>query len=128
MNRADDLKKMAELLDQRRQQLVQTSRGNQAELKSLRDQERDPEYEEGAQTEQADYTLSHLVEAERRELMLIDAAHKRIQQGSFGKCIDCDIDIPWERLEVMPYALRCEEDAERLEHERIGGHSALPSM
>ena len=123
-----DLKHVTRILEERRQALMKTSKGNQVELQSLRDQERDPEYEEGAQTEQADFTLSHLVEAERRELMLIDAARKRIEKGTYGECLDCGADIPLARLEALPYALRCEEDAERLEHERVGGHGALPSM
>jgi DnaK suppressor protein len=40
----------------------------------------------------------------------------RLEQGSYGVCIDCGIEIPFERLQVQPSALRCidcQEVAER---------------
>lgn len=40
------------------------------------------------------------------ELRAIAAALGRIEQGSYGTCIDCGNEIPWARLEVQPAAAR----------------------
>jgi DnaK suppressor protein len=129
MNRDNDLLKIRELLQRRRRDILHASQGAQRELTALKDQDRDPEYEENAQAELADYTLSSLMESQRREVMLIDAALRRMDTGVFGTCVDCGYDIPIERLEALPFAIRCEEDATRHELEVRGGHhQAVPTL
>ena len=128
MARTNDLVKIRELLQRRRRDIINASQGAQRELSALKDQDRDPEYEENAQAELADYTLSSLVEAQRREVMLIDAALRRMDTGVFGECVDCGADIPMDRLEALPFAIRCEEDATRHELETRGGHYATPTL
>ncbi|MEO7336895.1 MAG: TraR/DksA family transcriptional regulator [Caldimonas sp.] len=44
---------------------------------------------------------------DQEELMAIDAARGRLDDGSYGECIDCGKDIPVERLKAQPAALRC---------------------
>ncbi|HZI05045.1 MAG TPA: TraR/DksA family transcriptional regulator, partial [Archangium sp.] len=78
MDRDNNLLKIRELLQRRRRDIIQASLGAQRELAALKDQDRDPEYEENAETELADYTLSSLMESQRREIMLIDAALRRM--------------------------------------------------
>jgi DnaK suppressor protein len=128
MTRAHELLRIRELLQRRRREILTVSLGTHRELDALKDQEKDPEYEEGAQAELADYTLSSLVEAQRREIMLIDAALRRMDENVFGECVDCGVDIPMERLEAMPFAIRCEEDATSHELETRGGRMATPSL
>lgn len=128
MTRANDLTQIRSLLQRRRREILSANEGAQRELAALKDQERDPEYEENAQSELADYTLSSLMEAQRREIMLIDAALRRMDTGVFGECVDCGDEIPLDRLEALPFAIRCEEDATRHEHETRGGHTAMPSL
>jgi len=128
MTRENDLRRIRELLQKRRRGILDATSGANRELKSLKNQERDPEFEENAQAELADYTLSSLLENQRRELMLIDAALRRLDEGVFGECIDCGDDIPVERLEALPFALRCEEDATRHEQQTRGETYAAPSL
>ncbi len=120
MSRTEDLRKIRELLQKRRRSILEAATGARRELKSLKNQERDPEFEENAQAELADYTLSSLIETQRREMVLIDAALRRLDEGAFGECVDCGSDIPMDRLEALPFALRCEEDATRHEQETRG--------
>jgi DnaK suppressor protein len=47
--------------------------------------------------------------AHRRE---IDAALKRMDDGTYGKCENCGQDIPFERMEARPTATRCISCAE----------------
>ena len=40
-------------------------------------------------------------------LRQVRAALRRIQDGSFGTCIDCELTISPKRLAAAPWALRC---------------------
>lgn len=69
----------------------------------------------GAVTHMADYggenfrrdiELQMLTE-EGNVVELIEDAIKRLMDGEYGKCTDCDDSIPHGRLEVKPYALYC---------------------
>ena len=54
---------------------------------------------------------------QRREAMLrnIEAALIRVDDGSYGRCRDCDEPINPKRLEFDPTALRCIDCASKLE-------------
>jgi RNA polymerase-binding transcription factor DksA len=41
------------------------------------------------------------------ELRGLEAARKRLADGSYGVCADCAADIDFERLRVAPGTLRC---------------------
>ena len=127
MSRANEMIKIREILQRRRREILSANMGAHRELTALKDQERDPEYEENAQAELADYTLSSLMEAQRREIMLIDAALRRMDVGVFGECVDCGYEIPLDRLEALPFAIRCEEDATEHE-ERTRRRTAIEAM
>ena len=128
MTRERDIKRIRELLQRRRRDLLTAHEGAQRELTALKEQEKDPEFVEGAQAELADYTLSALAESQRTELRMIDAALQRMDESTYGECIDCGEDIPLERLEALPFALRCAMDATRAEEERAGGRYATPTI
>jgi RNA polymerase-binding protein DksA len=59
-----------------------------------------------------DYALG-----ENSELVLneIDAALKRIDDGTYGKCTECGKEIGLERLEARPWAALCIDDARNAE-------------
>jgi RNA polymerase-binding transcription factor DksA len=44
---------------------------------------------------------------DQEELMAIDAARGRMVDRSYGECVDCGCEIPFERLRAQPTALRC---------------------
>lgn len=48
-----------------------------------------------------------LVEMQSDVLGKIDAAIRRLEQGRYGRCIECHGTIAPERLRAMPFALRC---------------------
>ncbi len=51
-----------------------------------------------------DYTLE---ENSEHVLTEIDAALKRIEDGTYGTCTNCEHQIPPERLEARPWATLC---------------------
>jgi len=111
----------------RRRVLLETRESQQGELRALRSQDKDPEYEEGAQVKVADDVLTALSETGRREVMQIDAALGRMDEGEYGKCVDCGQEIPIERLRALPFTLRCQEDEEERER-NLRGNSPRPSL
>jgi RNA polymerase-binding transcription factor DksA len=54
-----------------------------------------------------DHVMAVQKAAIERVLKEIEAAFARLQDGSYGTCPDCAKPIPVERLEILPYALRC---------------------
>ena len=111
-------------LQRRRRVILETTRRAAAELDALRSAERDPEFEEGAQTEHEAFTLARLGEAQLRELQQIDAALLRLEAGEYGLCTDCEQEIDPRRLKALPYALFCTECATR--RERTPGVAMQP--
>jgi RNA polymerase-binding protein DksA len=57
-----------------------------------------------------DYTLE---ENEMRVLAAIDAALKRIDEGTYGRCERCGQEMEEERLEALPWATLCIDDKRR---------------
>ena len=122
--RAKELENARGTLMQRRRRILETARRAQEELEALRGAERDPEFEEGAQAEHEQYTLSLLGEAQRRQVAMIDTALARIEAGEYGVCNDCGTEIDPRRLAALPFALLCAECASRRER----GLAAIQSL
>lgn len=55
------------------------------------------------------------------ELAEVEAALARINDGSYGTCVDCGEPIGWPRLNAQPTADRCIACQEKLE-QRTGRH------
>jgi DnaK suppressor protein len=43
----------------------------------------------------------------QQHLELVDAALRRLDDGTFGTCLRCGQPIPTERLEALPWAAHC---------------------
>lgn len=46
-------------------------------------------------------------ERDQMELRQIAEARERMAHGTYGTCVDCGADIPFARLEVLPFSDRC---------------------
>ena len=115
--RQTDLKKYKKQLIDRRERLSGT-------LSSMRTEALKPNGSGNEVDELADYgsdqfeqelTLG-LIENEAGEVAQIDAALERIEDGSFGKCEECQAVIPVKRLDAVPFArccIKCQSAKER---------------
>jgi DnaK suppressor protein len=61
-----------------------------------------------------DDVLEALDDEARQAVNLIDNALLRIRAGEYGICVECGVDIPEARLEVLPYVEYCVNCAEKL--------------
>ena len=108
-------------LDALRADLEQVVRESEATIASLTAEEGDEDDDivEDDAGEAADFSETD------REEALIDAAQlrrtealealARMDQGTYGRCVDCGEQIPEVRLQFRPEAARCVADQERFE-------------
>ena len=67
-----------------------------------------------------------LIERHLQELREIEAAKRRLADGSTNRCIDCNDNIGYERLLAYPVAVRC--IVCQGQHEKTRTHEATPRM
>ncbi|MBC7779322.1 MAG: TraR/DksA C4-type zinc finger protein [Proteobacteria bacterium] len=65
-----------------------------------------------------------MIERELGELKAVEAARKRFDDGEYGECIDCGVDIPFARLFAYPAATRCIACQSQRERTYAQGRSA----
>lgn len=68
----------------------------------------------GSDNFEQEFTFS-LLENQEQTIEEIDAALDRLRQGTFGRCEECQKDIPRARLQALPYARCCVACARKLE-------------
>ena len=122
----EELRRMVE---KRREQLV-------AELREDAARVRDEPYSEhaGIAPDTGDESVATLiadleqadVSRDLDELRALEGAFQRLQDGTYGICVDCGGDVGYPRLKASPAAARCVEDQER--HEKTYGGSPKPSL
>jgi DnaK suppressor protein len=71
----------------------------------------------GTENFDQELTLS-LLGSDNDAIDQIDAALKRIENGSFGLCEGCGAKIPASRLEAIPYSALCVQCASQQEEDR----------
>ena len=115
--------------DRFREALLDERRRVEAALQNLHDETRGTLYDDSGEetafdnhladtaTETYDRELEYtLEEGTERVLGEIDAALKRIDDGTYGSCTNCGGQIPEERLEALPWAtlcIECQREQER---------------
>jgi DnaK suppressor protein len=67
-----------------------------------------------------------LVSIRQEELIKMDVAERKLNEGTYGICEECGKDISTDRLAAMPFAVRCVECEERLEGTDVHGRG--PTM
>ena len=88
----------------------------------------------GPVTDSADEAVADLlsdvdnaeVSRDLREVRELEGAQARLEEGSFGRCADCGLEIGFARLRANPGATRC-FDCQRV-HEKTFAHAAAPKL
>ena len=106
MARKESLKKMRQVLTQRRDALRQAISGDDSLLKELRQQSGGDVVDFASDSAFGELS-SQLAEVETRELKFIELAIKKMDEGTYGKCDACKRNIPLARLQALPYATFC---------------------
>jgi len=111
--RDHELRKM---LEDRRRELVNEVQGK------IRDGRRDYNKErevldegESSEVDIQEEIEFALIEMKAETLKKIDAALRRIGEGTYGECFECGEEIPAARLRALPFAVRCKDCEEARE-------------
>ncbi|MBW4707125.1 TraR/DksA family transcriptional regulator [Roseobacter sp. YSTF-M11] len=98
-----DLATQQQTLLERRAELV----GHLTEVEQQLDETPTKDMEDFSTERQGDEVLEALGQAELNEVRRIDAALSRIEQGTYGECLDCGEMISDARLSVLPDTALC---------------------
>jgi DnaK suppressor protein len=63
-----------------------------------------------------------LINIQQEDLIKMDAAERKLSEGTYGICEECGLDISDTRLAALPYAIRCIDCEEKFEGTEIKGH------
>jgi len=61
------------------------------------------------------------LDRESKLLKEVNAAMKRVDEGSYGTCLRCDEEIPEKRMKAVPWAAYCVPCQEAIERQRAAG-------
>lgn len=112
------------LIQKREQDLLDELDKNQTEARDMTDQSSTEVMERMVNLEGRDTLLRHN-DADFHELQDVRDALKRLDDGTFGKCVDCGREIPAARLAAIPWTAYCLEDQEKRD---CGGPQASGSL
>jgi DnaK suppressor protein len=112
-NRYHELKKM---LEDRRRELMSDVQGRIRDVRSENNKEREV-LDQGESSEvdiQEDIEFA-LIQMKSETLNKVDAALRRLEEGSYGDCFECGEEISEARLRALPFAVRCKDCEEARE-------------
>ncbi|MEM8945517.1 MAG: TraR/DksA C4-type zinc finger protein [Planctomycetota bacterium] len=74
----------------------------------------------GSENFEQEFTLS-LMASEEDTLEMIELALQRIEDGTYGICLDCGSTIPKTRLNALPYTPLCVRCASSRDQQHLAG-------
>jgi RNA polymerase-binding transcription factor DksA len=116
------------LLESRRSELSRQVRGRIRDVRADGDSDRDvPNGDETAEADVREDIDFALIQMKSEVLLNVDAALRRLEQGSYGDCVDCDGAIAESRLRALPFAVRC-RDCEEAREARVAASQRLAAV
>ena len=112
-SRYNELKKM---LEDRRRELMNEVQGKIRDVRSDSTKEREV-LDQGESSEvdiQEDIEFA-LIQMKAETLTKVDAALRRLEEGTYGDCFECGEEIAEARLRALPFAVRCKDCEEARE-------------
>lgn len=108
-----ELSRLRNPLLSKRKEILDRVRGLEARLENL--QEPQSEIEEQAQQAERVELYNQLGSRERGEIEAIELALRKMEAGKYGLCEECGQAILLKRLQALPWARLCRQDAEEYE-------------
>jgi len=114
--------KLRELLESKRKQLTAEVQGMMRDVRAAgRADDRAADEQDVSESYQRSDVDLAVVQMKAETLARMDAALKRLDAGTYGRCVECEEPIAFERLRALPFALRCttcEQSRERVSKAR----------
>jgi DnaK suppressor protein len=112
-SRYNELRKM---LEERRRELMNAVQGKIRDVRAEGGKDREV-LDQGESSEvdiQEDIEFA-LIQMKSETLNKIDAALRRLEEGTYGDCFECGDEISEARLRALPFAVRCKDCEEARE-------------
>ncbi len=134
----EKLNELREMLNQRKQELQMITINSEHALRELlapdQDEETQVDFNHPADMVVGDPDYDKaiaLIRRERAELALVSTALTRMEQGSYGLCEACGQEVPYARLQAIPYTRYCiackeDKDAEAQLGQNMGAEGSQP--
>jgi len=110
------IEELKEILEERREQILNNINGSRANIDELKNQEINDDLDY-AELVSDSFTEGMIANHQVDELNQIEDALKRIKSGDYGNCEMCGITIPIGRLKAKPFARYCTECRQAYENE-----------
>jgi DnaK suppressor protein len=104
------------MLENRRRELKEAVKGKMRDVRTDSGKEREV-LDQGESSEidiQEDIEFA-LIQMKSETLNKIDAALRRLEEGTYGDCFECGDEISEARLRALPFAVRCKDCEEARE-------------
>ena len=114
-----DLKRLRKILEEKRDSVIRRAQDTMEHDMAL-DQNELPDEMDLASSEYMQSFTLRLRGRERFLLQKIETALKKMDEGEYGMCVECEEPISVKRLEARPeteLCIRCKEDQERQERD-----------
>ncbi|MFO1062248.1 MAG: TraR/DksA family transcriptional regulator [Pirellulales bacterium] len=124
MSRKDALIKLRQVLVHRRDAIRRVLEGDLTALAELSMASGD--LADAALDSAHEEVTSQMAEVEGRELVQIEEALQRFEEGTYGECVDCEKPVPLARLQALPYArccINCQRASEKMNGSAWSGRS-----
>jgi DnaK suppressor protein len=111
-NRYNELRKM---LEDRRRELMNEVQGR---MRDVRDTDKDRDVLDQGESSEVDIQEDiefALIQMKSETLNKVDAALRRLEDGTYGDCFECGEEISEARLRALPFAVRCKDCEEARE-------------
>lgn len=102
MNKANIIKYKA-ILEARKSEIEEQL----VEIEDRLEEPADPDFSDNAIEHEDDEVLEAQGLKGQKEILAISAALQRIENDEFGICVSCGEAISNERLDIIPYAIKC---------------------
>jgi len=108
------------LLERRRELLneIQSNVRDVRELGSSNNRHHSADLRDTVETDPEDDLAFALIQMRAETLENVNEAIRRVDEGTYGYCVDCNEVIASSRLQAMPFAVRCRDCAGTLEDEQ----------
>ena len=118
--RKRELERFERLLMERRAQLVEQSARLSGEGRSTISEGGD-DYVDDAVTHYTREFLLSLSDLDRRQLLMVEEALRRLRDGEYRECVMCGANINIKRLGAVPWARYCVSCQEMAEKQELAG-------
>ena len=116
-SRYNELKQM---LEDRRRELMTEVQGRMRDVRADGNKDRDVlDQGESSEVDIQDDIEFALIQMKSETLNKINEALRRLEEGTYGNCFECDEEIAEARLRALPFAVRCKDCEEARENAEL---------